>query len=358
MNPRVLGRRAVDGQRGTGSSLAVGGEHDAATDCAATGVTTRGSVADRLLASAAAFAGMAVAAYRDEDWPLFYIHLATALEHLVKGALAHANPAYIADARSFDALLHLTGRGDRASKPEFVEAAKTISVGEAMERAARLVDGFSARSSLIGALLDRRNAVIHAGTAVTGEEAHIIGDVARQAASLLQFVERTPGQLWGEDEAFVDRLAARRATEIEAAYARRLEAARVRFGALAKRLDESTMTAYLASREATRPADDYSAFPFECPACAHLGMLEGDPEPDWEPDYDYDGYESYVSGVYVARIRLSASQFSCNVCGLSLNREELVAAGMSAGQFGEDDFDLSEASDYFQALERDDAPDW
>ena len=86
------------------------------------------SVRDQLLDSATDFAHSAVAAYRGEDWPVYYLHLATALEQLVKGALAHASPAYIADARDFDALLHLTGRGERASAPEFIKAAKTIPV--------------------------------------------------------------------------------------------------------------------------------------------------------------------------------------------------------------------------------------
>jgi hypothetical protein len=100
------------------------------------------SVRDQLLDSATDFAHSAVAAYRGEDWPVYYLHLATALEQLVKGALAHANPAYIADARDFDALLHLTGRGERASAPEFIKAAKTIPVTEALKRVGRLIDRY------------------------------------------------------------------------------------------------------------------------------------------------------------------------------------------------------------------------
>jgi hypothetical protein len=311
-------------------------------------------LAGRLLDSACAFARTALAAYRNEDWAVFNIHLATALEHLVKGALAYANPAYIADARSFDALLHLTGRGDRASTPEFVKAARTITLTEAMDRVARLVDGYPNKAPLVQVLLDRRNGVVHAGTIVRGQEADILGEVARHATHLLPFVHRTPADLWGEGDAFVAELAEHRISEIVAAYRRHVDAARLRFAALAERLGQPALDAFVSAREANNPSDDYSAFPIECPACGHLGMLRGEPEPIWEADYDNDGDDWYVSGTFVDRIRFAAFDFYCDVCGLSLETDELEPAGLRLRVFTDDEFDLSDATDYFRALEHGD----
>jgi hypothetical protein len=99
------------------------------------------SVADNLIHSSRSFARSAMRAYTSEEWPLYYLHLATAVEHLVKGVLAGINPLFIADTRGgFDSILHLAGMGDRARTPDFVTAVRTIPMREALERVARIVD--------------------------------------------------------------------------------------------------------------------------------------------------------------------------------------------------------------------------
>ena len=78
-------------------------------------MSQRNPIAERLLASSTHFARSATTAYADEAWETFYLHLGTAVEHLIKAVLADANPSYIADPKAgFDSLLHLTGMGQKA----------------------------------------------------------------------------------------------------------------------------------------------------------------------------------------------------------------------------------------------------
>ena len=89
------------------------------------------SVSEYLIRSSQSFAQSAIAAYAAETWDVFHLNLATAVELLVKAALAHANPAFIADpTRDFDFLLHLCGMGHRARKREFAAAVRTVTASE------------------------------------------------------------------------------------------------------------------------------------------------------------------------------------------------------------------------------------
>jgi hypothetical protein len=311
------------------------------------------SVCNQLLNSATDFAHSAVAAYRDEDWPVYYLHLATALEQLVKGALARANPAYVADAREFDALLHLTGRGERASAPEFIKAAKTITVTEALKRVGRLIDCYQPPSTLIDTLLERRNALAHAGAVVRGQEPEILAAVGRYVPQLLAYVGRTPTDLWGDDEATVREVTERRMDEIEAGYQRRLEAARLRFARWVDAYEPDTQRALLAVLEPTAPSGDYTEWPVECPACGHLGRLYGDPQPSWEAEFERDGDDWYASSAYVDAVFVAASSFECRVCRLSLVGDDLEAAGMDSRRFDDDD-ELENATAWFSAPDDDD----
>jgi hypothetical protein len=89
----------------------------------------------------------------------------------------------------------------------------------------------------------------------------------------------------------------------------------------------------------------------KCPACGNLGALAGDPEPEWEADYDKEG----LTGVYVKQIALSANEFECAACGLVLTRDLLAQAGLDRWFFTDEDFDLSDATDYFNRIEGEDA---
>jgi hypothetical protein len=100
-------------------------------------------VAERLLDSSTSFAQSSIAAYVAESWEVFHLHLATAIEQLAKAALADKHPTLLADPRGdFDSLLHLSGLGHFAQKPEYL--IRTITASEAIQRLGRVVDDYRA----------------------------------------------------------------------------------------------------------------------------------------------------------------------------------------------------------------------
>ena len=188
------------------------------------------SVADQLMDSSKFFARSAATAYSAESWDTFYLHLATAVEQLVKSVLAAAHPSFIADTRaSFDSLLHLCGLGDRAKTPDFIAAVRTITVSQALERVARLVDGYRSPSPRVLLLLEMRNGIVHAGHRERGGgEAVLMGDVAQYVEQLLGARGLMSDEYWGDSAEMVAAHMKRRLGAIEASYQRRLQAAKAR----------------------------------------------------------------------------------------------------------------------------------
>jgi hypothetical protein len=313
------------------------------------------SVGDQLLASSARFALSAATAYSDEEWDVFYLHLATAVEHLVKAVLARAHPSFIADVRpnsreGFDSLLHLCGFGHRARTPDYVAAVRTISATDALERVGLLVDGYRQPSPLVGLLLRTRNGIVHAGQHERAAGDAVLGEVARYIGPLLTTAGISPGAYWGESAEMVSAHAQSRLDATEASYRRRVQSAKDRYVRITERMDERSRAAYLAAVSPGPPSEPYNWAPAECPACGETGVVTGSPEPSWEADFDSEGGVPYVDGVYVDSIRLATTGFQCGACGLHLDIEGLAFAGLDQFTMGEDDFDVSEASVYFERL--------
>jgi hypothetical protein len=206
------------------------------------------SVADDLVHSSRSFARSAVRSYTSEEWPLYYLHLATAVEHLVKGVLAGVNPLFIADTRGgFDSILHLAGMGDRARTPDFVTAVRTIPMREALERVARVVDKYKEPGTYVSVLLDARNGVVHAGHTANREDQAVLGDVATYVAPLLASLGMTESDYWGDAVGLVQEHAKRRLDEIEASFERRMRAAQDRFAAIVADRPHAALENFLAA---------------------------------------------------------------------------------------------------------------
>jgi hypothetical protein len=309
-------------------------------------------VAGRLLATSSSFARSAITAYLAGSWDVYYLHLATAVEHLVKGALATVHPSFIADPKAdFDSLLHLSGMGNRAHAPDFVRAVRTIGVDEAMRRIARITDGYQEPGTYVSLLLQARNGIVHAGYGVRQEDEAVLGDVARYFAPILASVEKDAAEFWGDGYGLVEQHAQRRLNLLEAAYERALRAARDRFALRVRDMTQQAIGAFLAAVEPTGPTANFAAFPATCPACEHTGLLTGESEPDWAPDWDDADGQNYVAGMYVESITLRASRFECPACNLTLVDEELALADLDTQTFSSQAFDSQLAYVYFRRLE-------
>jgi hypothetical protein len=305
-------------------------------------------VADRLVLSSIDFAQSAVGAYCGESWEIFYLHLAIAIEQVLKAVLAAQHPSLIADARGFDSLLHLCGLGHHAKTPEFARAVRTITANEALDRVSRFVDDYQQPPARVRLLLEVRNAIAHAGHAERGEAEAVLGDTAEYVEQLLPALCLTGATFWGDSAELVSDHAKRRLNEREASYARRLQAAKERFARLSADMEPAAMEAVVAASEPAGPNDTFDAVPAACPACRHNGDLWGDPEPEWEADWDVSDGQAWSPGAYVSRIELQGAEFKCGVCGLSLGPSLLPFAGLERVSLTPNEYDIADATRYFE----------
>lgn len=303
----------------------------------------------RLLKSSSQFAQSATAAYTTESWDVFYLHLATATELLIKARLAWAHPSLIAEARAnFDSLLHLCGLGDRARNRDFARAVRTISVNDALPRVARLVEDYQPPPPNLRFLLDIRNAIVHIGHRERGEAETVLGESAQYAAQLLRDLDMSDDEYWGGAAEMVAEHSSRRLTVLEATYSRRLQAARDRYEARVKSFSPDALKAFVAAAVPSAPRASFDSAPVACPACGHSGELTGFPEPEWEPDFDCADGQSYLAGAYVSSIRLQADGFKCYICNLELDPWELPLAKLEHRTLTKEKFDISQATNFFR----------
>lgn len=313
------------------------------------------SVATQLLTSSTFFAQSAANAYSSESWQVFYLHLATAVEQLIKAVLAQAHPSFIADPRAdFDSLLHLCGLGHMARTPDFVAVVRTITVSEALQRIGRVVDDYRPPGPRVRLLLDNRNSIIHVGHQSKVEAEAILGEVGNYVDALLPSIGLDGAGYWGDASEMVEDHARRRLSTIEATFHRRVQAAKERYRQRTLLMDDMGLAAYLAAVAPATPAEPYDAVPAPCPACGNVGELTGTPDPTWEPDWDVADGEGYVAGVYVGAIQLNASGFACRACGLSLDVSLLSLADLDMVTLTQDEFDVSDASLFFERQFADD----
>jgi hypothetical protein len=307
------------------------------------------SVADDLVASSTFFAQSAVSSYAVESWELFHLHLATAVEQLIKAVLARANPAFIADPKAdFDSLLHLSGLGERAKNPDGMQAIRTITVTDALVRIQRVAVDYQPPGRRIAVLLQVRNNIVHLGRHSKAEGESILGEVAEYVSPLLASLGVSLGDYWGASAALVADHAKRRLDALEATYQRRLQAAKERFERRIAAMDEAGRAAFIAAVAPRPPGDEFDSAVATCPACGHPGLVTGAAEPEWEPDFDVADGEGYIAGVYVKSIDISPDSFECQACGLSLDASLIPFADIDGVTLTEDDFDLSAASSYFE----------
>ena len=308
-----------------------------------------GELHARLLESSSSFAQSAIAAYTAESWELYYLHLATAVELLVKAVLARAHPTLIADTRaSFDSLLHLCGLGHRARVPEFVAAVRTVSATEAMQRVERVVDGYRHPGADVQLLLELRNGIVHSGELARSQSEAILGAVGEYTDTLLPSVGMSRARYWGHSAALVEDHSRRRLSELEASFRRKLESSKSRFRRITESMERTEKSAFIAALTTNSISDAFDEVPAPCPACGSPGVLYGYPDPQWEADWDVEGNESFVSGAYVKAIVVQGTSFSCRVCGLNLDSMQLGFADLEAVTLGDEDFELSTATSYFE----------
>jgi hypothetical protein len=276
-----------------------------------------------LLQSASRLARSGYAAFAAGDAHLFVLHSATAVEHLVKAALAAAHPVLIADLRSEPSVVHLLGL---KAIPE--NQVRTVSCREAFARARRTLRLRTADPSLI----DLRDALVHFGhtpDASVVEEA--LAGYLVVTDDLLRLLDRSDEDYWVQA---VDAVRARLSSSHDAVLRfvqDLLVDARGRGRALEASLDPATVQLMVGS-QLDRPEEQL----VECPACGfEAAIVAGDLEEEAHAD-DYDD-EGSVSSVYWS-VTMTPTALRCVVCRLELHGvDQLRAAGLGDIELDEDD---------------------
>lgn len=282
------------------------------------------------------FARSSVGAYRDDDFPVFYLHAATALELLLKSYLASQNPALIADTQrseeGFHSLLHLCGLGKHA-KPSKV---RTVSATEAYARTRTLFrQGLPPldQNEMLRTLFMVRNGVVHLGSEGKTDTHLVLAAYSTATDSLLAEMSQNREHYWDTTLSMVD-LHQRQGIEKATARAhRRIDRARQHNLQMIQEIGQDAYGAFLASRRPTLLKNHRVAY-LPCPACGEKARADGYP------------YVTAWYGQCPIEIELEVESFKCDVCGLHLDRDDLLAVEIDAYPIlseGED-FDGDEAT--------------
>lgn len=249
----------------------------------------------------------------------------TALEHLMKAALANRSPALLIDLRgeaNFRSLLRLL------DVPEAPQAGqlRTVGLRDALERVRYFVPASSASENDLKSLIGMRDGTVHAAMDDEVEERLLVAFV-QYADALLVDLGRDRDEFWGPTfRPVVDALLTDASDKIAHDVAIKLASARANFR---RRYGKEPAEVLDLVRRLAEPQDDDgwqipAQRSADCPACESIGTATGYYDVERAPNAD-DGQDADSNGV----VRFLPAAFDCHVCGLRLRSAELAAAGMA-----------------------------
>lgn len=282
-----------------------------------------------LYATAKRFAGLAINDFVAENWPEFFLHAGTAIEHLAKSRLAGVHPALLMDVErdgaGLNGLLWAVGAQDYfvPSGTKFGRV-RTISGTAALKRLSRIRAAEHLDLERLEDLIELRHGAAHLGQGAPSEAGSAIVLLDATVRELHRnFTGRAP-------DAFFDYLARDVISKARAKWDdvvtktvadKRARASKLfaqRYGS-----DPKQLTAIRAA-VVSQPRNTASTVLSRCPVCDSQGYLEGSASGDIEVDADVSDGEAFYYGGFVFYLHPDA--FRCGVCGLHLTgREELLA---------------------------------
>jgi hypothetical protein len=273
---------------------------------------------------------------------------AIAWEHLCKAYLCSLHPALLAELKngSLDSLLHLVGL---ASKSQ-VLSPRTISARTADQRVRTLLQ-IRTPKRLIDDLVDVRDGAMHAGLLPSAYQREVFIAFLRASNEVHDALEN--GDRWGEYNQFVEQVIGEQVTEIEHEVRKKLEAARRSYANVVETVPEDELPTVMAVKQGQTAHFLYGSehqVNMKCPICGdEEAQCAGSVDLEWEPDFDVEGGETYITGAYPIAEFYSRG-FSCGVCGLRLSTpQELGVAGLPLNLQLPDD----EAALYAESLKDD-----
>jgi hypothetical protein len=251
-------------------------------------------------------------------------HHGVALEHLLKAYLASLHPALIVEAKDFDAMLHATGHGARARRPN--TRSKTIGLNEAFGRARKLLPKeIIVTDSQFEPVLAARNGVAHSGYHEPAEVREVLTMCMRIADTLLVAMGESVDEYWGDYSRLHRELIEEHVSEIRVAVLAKVARAKAVYRGRVGGLETQHHTQIMASLTSTavRPRN-YGEYT-DCPACEARGWLHGSMG---LMGFKWNNEESERISSEPPKIVMYSHAFECYVCGLNLEGDELEAAGL------------------------------
>lgn len=239
----------------------------------------------------------------------------TAVELIAKAALVQVEPTLLCEHADPDALLRLSGKGDRSELP--ATRLKTIGGQKAVRLCRRLVRGITAGEREVEAALEVRNAALHLALVDRDELRIAVTFMVRVVDDVLNGIAADRESFWGPHREVVDGFVEQGRTEVANMVAAKVLVARQRLDAITSQLSPDVAAAVLSQRAWCRMSSDHEE-PVKCPVCKQeawliCGTERGEPEL-MGPDDDSD---------WMVPVSAWPFAFECAVCGLSLDDREL-----------------------------------
>jgi len=277
--------------------------------------------ADALFAKSRLFVQRGLHARDSDEFDVFHMWAALALELLGKAALASVHPALVADPNNVESLFYACGR--QTSDKVYSIGAKTI-----YERLPRLSKGFDQRMKKTCLLMaSRRNEELHSASSPTSDldPRAWVSDFWRAANVILGIPEKSLTDWVGEEEAASARIVIEDSSKVLQ------EAVRTRITRCKRDFDEKYPPQSLDRQmrieafdkvffpigeiELRRSADGHERQP--CPACNSAAWIFGSEFDRQRRPVEYDS-ESDTWAQLVDRVYVT-THFKCGACGLMLS---------------------------------------
>ncbi|GGK79355.1 hypothetical protein [Ornithinimicrobium pekingense] len=293
------------------------------------------SSVELLVSSASRWMKRAMIAWAEDDAEGVGLLAPIAVEHLGKAALWQRNPALLVPLQSNAEIpLHILADRPRLTDPRL----RTIGLGGVLDRIERCLDVFPLNKEQRKNLVDTRNGVVHVGA--RGASKEVLRDALRICSVILDDLAVETGSFFGDQHQNVVGLLEGQRSEVEGRVRARMANARNHLNDLEERLGRAVFEDTMAALEADAPyALDTGdvAIDHPCPECGSkgrlAGLLDAEPEVDWDVEKIGGGYEAFPAGAYW-ELRFSPQSFACNVCKLHLtNQAELAAALLPASRY-------------------------
>lgn len=272
-----------------------------------------------LAMSSRRFVDRAFVCHEKSDWEGFIVDAGIAIELLAKAVLAKLNPLLIADTRNEKSLLALARSGTRGELPASV---RTIDAETALRRAQDIGVPLNRFENDVRALREARNRIVHIGDYDRTVAEKGFDGWVRSMVALCEHAHYSMPFVFGTNSNLVQVQMNEYASSLEALWELRRAAAEARWQyeiSLVSSTELQQRFSLLQIELESANANDPTVQWVPCAVCGLPAHLFGEFEP--EPDFDVEGDEVSISGVYY---KFMPARLYCQSCGLNLDSKGLV----------------------------------